>query len=332
MRRTALITGGAGFLGSNLVDELLHRGWQVSAYDNLVRGTLENLRHQMNHPRFSFVLGDVRDVHRLKSACHGASVIVHLAGMKIPRYGNALDTLEINNVGMKNVLDVAREFGARVIFASTSDVYGKNAVLPFSEESDLVIGPSTVQRWSYAVSKLFDEHLCLGYQEAYGLPVTILRFFGSYGPRQHLSWWGGPQAVFIGAILRSEELEIHGDGSQTRTFTYVTDTVAGIVAAVENEQANGEIFNIGNTRETSILDLALLIKALSGTPGPLKYKLVPYSAFGKYEDVMRRIPDIRKARSVLGFEPKTSLEEGLRLTIAWQRTVMPSEEKTCSRS
>ena len=195
------------------------------------------------------------------------------------------------------------------------------SALPFNEEGDLVLGPSTVRRWSYAASKIFDEHLCFAYQEAYNVPVVILRFFGSYGPRQHLSWWGGPQAVFIEAILNDTGLEIHGDGSQTRTFTYVSDTVSGIVAAAEQEIANGEIFNIGNTQEISILELAHMIKRLSGTPGELKYRLVPYSTFGKYEDVMRRVPDIDKAQRLLGFRPEVALEEGLRRTIEWQMTV-----------
>ncbi len=319
--KKVVITGVAGFIGSHLSDALLARDYRVVGVDNLSMGRIENVEHNFPNRRFTFSQLDVRHFESLKEACLGAEIIVHLAAYKIPRYGHALDTLLINNLGTKNVLDVAREGGCKVVLASTSDVYGKNARLPFHEESDLVMGPSTVKRWSYAVSKLFDEHLCLAYSETYGFPAVILRFFGSYGPRHHLSWWGGPQSVFISAALNDEEIEIHGDGSQTRSFTYISDTVSGTVAALENEKAAGEIFNLGSTHEISILDLAHLIKRLSGTPGKIRLRFVPYSSFsgGKYEDVKRRVPDIGKARRMLGFEPQVDLEQGLRWTIAWQR-------------
>ncbi len=315
------ITGAAGFIGSHLCDALLERGHTVAAIDNLSMGRLENIQHHLNNPRFKFIKEDVRNLAGLQAACAGADVIVSLAAFKIPRYGNALDTLLINTDGSRHVLEIARGLHCKVVIASTSDVYGKNPDLPFREDSDLVLGPSDVRRWSYAVSKLFDEHLGFAYQDAYGFPVVLLRFFGSYGPRHHLSWWGGPQAVFITKILKDEAIDIHGDGAQTRSFTYVSDTVSGIVAAVEKDEANGQIFNLGNTREISILGLAQLIKQLSGTPGELKAKFVPYTSFtgGKYEDVRRRIPEISKARSLLGFEPQVSLEVGLTQTIAWQK-------------
>jgi UDP-glucose 4-epimerase len=187
-----------------------------------------------------------------------------------------------------------------------------------------VIGPSTVARWSYAVSKLFDEHLAFAYQESYGLPVAVLRFFGSYGPRHHLSWWGGPQSVFIDAVLNDEEIPIHGDGLQTRSFTYVSDTVAGIYAAAIKPEANGEIFNIGSTHEITILDLARLIKRLCNTPGDLKLKFVPYESFtgSKYEDVRRRVPDTARCEKILGVRAVVGVEEGLHRTIEWQRRQM----------
>ncbi|NTU78933.1 MAG: SDR family NAD(P)-dependent oxidoreductase [Chloroflexales bacterium] len=320
---TIAVTGAAGFIGSHLCDALIEQGYHVVAIDNLSMGSLENLQSLTGHERFHFTKADVRDAETMRSLCGQAQAIVHLAAYKIPRYGNALDTLLINQQGAKNMLDVARETGCKVVLASTSDVYGKSPQLPFQEDGDLVIGPSTIRRWSYAVSKLYDEHLCLAYQEAYKFPVTVLRFFGSYGPRHHLSWWGGPQSVFISRILRDEEIEIHGDGTQTRSFTYVSDTVSGIVAAVESPEANGEILNLGSTFEISILKLAHLIKELTGTPGSLKLKLVPYNSIseGKYEDVMRRIPNIAKAHRLLGFTPQVGLEEGLLRTIAWQRSV-----------
>ena len=185
-----------------------------------------------------------------------------------------------------------------------------------------MLGPSTVPRWAYAVSKLFDEHLAFAFGEEYGIPVTILRIFGSYGPRQHLSWWGGPQSVFIDAILRDHVIPIHGDGNQTRSFTFVSDTVSGIVAALEHDTANNQIINVGSTHEICIVDLAKLIARLCGAPESLRLEFVPYKKISgrDYEDVMRRIPDVRKAKELFGFEAKVSLEEGLRRTIEWQRS------------
>lgn len=323
MNKKIVVTGAAGFIGSNLCEELLRRDYQVVAIDNLSMGSLANLQDCLNKPGFSFFKEDVMNADMMKSLCSDAEVIVHFAAYKIPRYGKAVDTLRINNEGTKNILDAARERQIKVVLASTSDVYGKNPKLPFNEESDLVIGPSTVSRWSYAVSKLFDEHLALAYKDAYGIPVSIIRFFGGYGPHQNLTWWGGPQSVFIGAVLRGQPMEIHGDGSQTRSFTYISDHVNGIVRIIESEQANGEIFNLGSTHEISILGLAQIInKLIRGEAEPL-LKLVPYTSFtGKsYEDVMRRVPDITKAENLLGFKWVVSLEEGLTNTIAWQRRI-----------
>lgn len=314
-----LVTGAAGFIGSHLCDALIERGHRVIAVDNLSMGRMENLGQCLDHPDFTFHQVDVVDKEMMNAIGAEAEVIVHLAAYKIPRYGKAIDTLRINAHGIFNVLDMAAKTGAKVVAASTSDVYGKNPELPFHEESDLLIGPSTVSRWSYAVSKLFDEHIALAYQEAYGFPVSLARFFGSYGPRHHLSWWGGPQSVFINAILKGEPVDIHGDGLQTRTFCYISDTVDGLLRMIENPDANGGIFNIGSVHEISILDLAFLIKKLSGTQGDMNVRYVPYETFGKYEDVRRRIPSIEKAKLILGFEPRISLEEGLRLTIGWQK-------------
>jgi UDP-glucose 4-epimerase len=207
------------------------------------------------------------------------------------------------------------------VLASTSDVYGRNPKLPFSEDDDSVIGSSKVARWSYAVSKLFDEHMGFAYQEAYKIPVTVLRFFGSYGPRHHLSWWGGPQAVFIDAVLNDREIPIHGDGLQTRSFTYVTDTVEGIYAAINKPEANGEILNIGSTHEITIVELAKTIKHIANTSTPLKLSFVPYESFtaGKYEDVRRRVPDVTRSERILGVKARVRIEEGLSRTIEWQR-------------
>ncbi len=317
------ITGVAGFIGSNLTDALLARGHAVAGLDNLSMGSLKNLEHLEGCADFEFHKLDVRDREAVRTAFRHVDCVIHLAAFKIPRYGKAIETLEINSEGGKNVLEIGRDGKRRVLLASTSDIYGKNPALPFSESSDSVLGPTTVPRWSYAVSKLFDEHMALAYHSSYDLPVTILRFFGSYGPRQHLSWWAGPQSVFISAILKNEPVEIHGDGSQTRSFTYISDLVDGIVRAAEYQRDPAAIFNLGNTEELTILRLAEVVHELCGTPNPLQLKIVPYAAIGgKYEDVLRRIPDITHAREELGFVPVVNLREGLAKTIAWQRVAM----------
>jgi UDP-glucose 4-epimerase len=316
------VTGCAGFLGSNLTARLLEAGHDVVGVDNLSMGLADNLAEFHGNPRFRFMQADVTDAAVLGSLGGPFEAVVHLAAFKIPRYGKAIDTLKINYRGTECALELARRLGCKLVLASTSDVYGRNPALPFSEEhTDHVIGNSKSPRWAYAVSKLFDEHLALAYQDAYRFPVTILRFFGSYGPKQPLSWWGGPPPVFIDCVLSDKPIPIHGDGSQTRSFTYVTDTVEGIYQATVRPEANGEIINIGNTQEITILELARRVKKASRTPGELKVEFVPYASFTgrKYEDVMRRVPDVALCERLLGVRARIDIDEGLERTIAWQR-------------
>jgi UDP-glucose 4-epimerase len=321
-KQKVLVTGVAGFLGSHLLDKLLAEGHEVIGIDNLSMGKLENIAHNFSNKQFQFLQKDVTDAATFEEI-EDVDCIVHLAAFKIPRYGKAIDTLKINYQGSENVLELGRKLNCKCVLASTSDVYGRNPNLPFSEESDSVIGSSKVARWSYAVSKLFDEHLAFAYQESYGFPTVLLRFFGSYGPRHHLSWWGGPQSVFIEAVLNDQEITIHGDGLQTRSFTYVSDTVAGIYAATVKPEANGEIFNIGSNHEITILELAKTIKQLCNTPTDLKLKFIPYESFtgNKYEDVRRRVPDSSRCERILGVKAEVSLEEGLTRTIEWHRSL-----------
>ncbi len=322
MTTSFVVTGCAGFLGSNLVGRMLEAGHHIVGIDNLSMGKVENLREYRDDPRFRFVEADVTEPSAFAGLEGKLAGIVHLAAFKIPRYGKAIDTLKINFRGTENALDFARRLGCKLVLASTSDIYGRNPELPFSEEgSDSVIGNSKSPRWAYAVSKLFDEHLALAYQDAYGFPVTILRFFGSYGPKQPLSWWGGPPPVFIDCVLNDKPIPVHGDGSQTRSFTYVSDSVEGIYQATVRAEANGEIINIGSTQEITILDLARRIKRLSGTPGEFNVEFVPYSSFTgrKYEDVMRRVPDVALCERLLGVRAKVDIDDGLSRTIEWQR-------------
>lgn len=325
--KTVLVTGAAGFLGSHLCDALLSHGHRVIGVDDLSHGNRENLAEACKNPGFSFHVADIADAAKLRAVSKDVEVFAHLAAFKIPRYGNRLQTLRVNSEGTLNILELAAEQKAKFVFTSTSDVYGRNPAVPFSETSESVLGPSTVARWAYAGSKLFDEHLAWGFSEAHGVPVTILRIFGSYGPRQHLSWWGGPQSVFIDSILNGESIPIHGDGLQTRSFTFVADTVSGILAALESSAANNQIINVGSTHEISIVELAKLIHSLSGASDPLRLEFVPYKKISgqDYEDVRRRIPDVGKAEKLLGFKANVSLEDGLKRTIAWQRAVRNAE-------
>ncbi len=323
--RRALVTGAAGFLASHLTDAMLARGYEVVGVDNLSHGNLRNLEQANRNPRFQFYEVDVCDLAALRNCVGRIDVVLHLAAYKIPRYSTATNTLLVNSQGTLNALRIACEQSARFVITSTSDVYGKNPVVPFAEDADSVLGPPTVTRWAYAASKMFDEHLVLAMAEDVGIYATILRIFGSYGPRQNLSWWGGPQSVFIDAILRGETIPIHGDGLQTRSFTFVQDTVRGIAAAAEAETAGQQIVNIGSSEEVSILELASRIYRLCGGIGRPPVKMIPYDEIAqrKYEDVRRRIPDTRKAKDLLGFEAATLLDEGLKETIAWQRQWIP---------
>lgn len=318
-----IITGAAGFIGSNLSKALLKHDHSVIGIDNLSYGLERNIADIKDHPNFEFVLGDIANPLILKD--YRADIIIHLASQKIPRYTNALRTLDENYLMLRNIVQKCILDKSKIIFASTSDVYGKNPNVPFNEESDLVLGSTTIKRWAYASSKIYGEQYIIANSEEYGLKFTIGRFFGSYGPNHNLTWWGGPQSGFITKAFNNEEIEIHGDGSQTRTFTYVEDTVAALVKFVEDPNSDNEIFNTGSNpeEEISILGLAELIwKLVNGEESYPKLKYIPYSSFGKYEDVMRRVPDISKLKKFFNFVPKYSLEKGLIKTIEWQRKIL----------
>jgi len=325
MMRNILVTGAAGFIGSHLSEALVRKGYQVTGLDNLSYGRIENLAPILAHPSFQFIQGDVRDVDLLRTIGRSMDAILHLAAFKIPRYSNALETLNVNSKGIENVLNVSVASGCRVIFASTSDVYGKNPNLPYSEKNDFYMGSPQIRRWSYAISKILGEHLCFLYHKEHGVRVTILRYFGSYGPKQNLTWWGGPQSIFIDCALKDAPMPIHGDGLQTRSFTYIGDTTEGTMRALESEDASGKVFNIGSTEETTILDLGKKVWRLVRGPEEPRIEYIPYRQFpGRYEDVRRRVPDIGLAKEILGFSPKVSLSEGLTQTIEWQRSVTTS--------
>ncbi len=284
-------------------------------------GSVDNLVEVAGSDAFELVVSDMRDVDAYRQALGDAEAVIHLAAKKIPKYGHATDTLLMNSECAHLVLDEAAANGTRVLMASTSDVYGMSPKQPVAEEDELVIGPSTVKRWAYAVSKLFDEHLALAYAAEQDVDVTLMRFFNSYGPHHHRSWWGGPQSLFIDAALGGETLTVHGDGSQQRCFTYASDLVEGIALCLESERLSSEVINLGNPDgEVTILELAQLVCELTERDPQNAIEFIPHEGlFGKYQEVQRRVPDITKARELLDYAPHVTLREGLTETVAWHR-------------
>ena len=315
------VTGAAGFIGANLCRRLVAEGVRVVGVDDLSRGNLANLGPCLESPLFRFEKLDCTRRHALRSAFEDVDAIVHLAAQKIPRYEGTLMTLEANVAGVNAACHAALSLDVDLVITSTSDVYG-NAPGPLSEDGTLVIGPPTSRRWAYAVSKMFDEHVALALASERDLRVTVLRLFNAYGPLNHLSWWGGPVVTFAEAMLDGEPIEIHGDGKQTRTFTYVSDTVDGIARALGRPESRGEVINIGGTETVTILELATRIHRAVGNGRSLGVEFVGYEELpGNYQDVRHRVPDTSKARELLGFEAQVSLDEGLRLTLDWHRSL-----------
>lgn len=317
MSKNVLVTGIAGMIGSHLLDVLLQKGYKVTGIDNLSYGSLDNIKHNLSNPNFKFYRVDVTDLDTLKILGKDIQTIVHLAAFKkIGEKDSAMPTFTINGKGTENIFEVAKMWGSKVVFASTSDVYGMSPDLPLNENGDLLLGPSMIRRWSYAVSKLYGEQMAFAYYHDFKVPVVVIRYFGGFSPRSSFAWSGGHVPIFIRAILNNEEVIVHGDGSQTRSMGFVDDLVNGTVLAMESEKAVGEIINIGNDEEMSVIDTAKLIHKIANTGKDLKVKFVPMSeVFGKYKDIMRRIPDLTKARTILGYEPKFKLEKAIQSTI-----------------
>jgi UDP-glucose 4-epimerase len=321
------VTGAAGFVGANLVERLLAAGSTVIGVDDMSTGTMANVAHLQSDDAFTLHEFDCRDEHRLFDAFAQCDAIVHLAAMKIPRYGGALKTMQVNVDGAHAAYEVALKTGAHVVLASTSDVYG-NAPAPFDEDGPVVHGPPTSRRWSYATSKLYDEHLALRLAEEQDLKVTILRLFNAYGRFNHPTWWGGPLSVFIETLMDGGTLEIHGDGQQSRSFTYVSDTVDGFCRALEHPESAGEIINIGASTPITILELAQKVQTALEIDGPLLATMTPLEGIGgNYQDVVYRVPATEKAKRILGFEAQVGLDEGIALTIEYIRERRAAEAR-----
>ena len=324
----ALVTGGAGFIGSHLVDALLASGWEVIVLDDLSTGRRENLAHLDGEPRLRLVVGDVCDADLVESLLSKCRVVYHLAAVVGVAHvlREPLRGLRTNVHGTDAVLAAALRHGARVCLASSSEVYGESEATPFVEDAPSVLGPTWVSRWSYAAAKMLDEHLAFAYARR-GLAVSIVRYFNAYGPRLHPDGYGSVVARFISQALAGEPLILYGDGQQTRSFTYVADTVQGTVLAGTEQAALGQVFNIGSEDEVSIAELARAVLAATGSSSPLRS--IPYAeAYGPgFAEPRRRRPSIEKARRLLGFAPHTPLVEGLAETVRWFRGMLPNEEQ-----
>ncbi len=305
-------------IGSHLLDEMLKLNYSIIGIDNLSYGNYENISHNISHPNFKFYNVDINDFETLKILGKDIDTIIHLAAYKkIGEKDLAMPTFKINCKGTENIFEVAKMWGSKVVFASTSDVYGMSPDLPLNEDGDLLLGPSMIKRWSYAVSKLYGEQLAFAYHHDYNVPIVVIRYFGGFSPRSSFAWSGGHVPIFIRAILEDKELIVHGDGTQTRSMGFVSDLVHGTILALESPKAIGEIINIGNDEELSIIDTANLIYEIAQTGNDKKIKFVPMSeVFGKYKDIMRRIPDLSKAKELLGYEPKVKIEDAIKETIA----------------
>ncbi|MDP7349542.1 MAG: GDP-mannose 4,6-dehydratase [Nitrospinota bacterium] len=316
MKKT-LVTGVAGMIGSHLTDSLLEKGYSIVGVDDLSVGKIENIEHQLRNKNYSFEKLDILDIQELKKVSRNVDTIVHLAATKkIGEDGSGYNTLTVNTKGTENVLEIAKKNNCKTVIASTSDVYGMSPDLPLKEDGDLLLGPSMIKRWSYAVSKLYCEQLAFAYNKDFNVPIVVLRYFGGFSPRSSFSWSGGHIPLFVDAILKNEELIVHGDGKQTRSMGYVSDLVDGTILAMENPSAIGQIINIGNDEEMSVIGTAYLIDKIANTGNELKIKFVPFeNVFGEYKDIMRRVPDLRKAKKLLGYEPQISLREAIKITI-----------------
>jgi UDP-glucose 4-epimerase len=316
----ALITGGAGFIGSHLADRLLEDGHQVVVLDNLSTGSIDNIAHLKGRTGFGYTIDSVTNESLLAELIDGCDVVFHLAaavGVKLI-VEQPVHTIETNVHGTEVVLKHANKKKKLVFIASTSEVYGKSTDVPFREAADVVMGPTTKHRWAYACSKLIDEFLALAYWKEKQLPVVIVRLFNTVGPRQ-TGRYGMVLPTFVRQALAGQPITVFGDGTQSRSFTYVGDVVEALVRLTHERRAVGEVFNIGNMGEVTISDLAERVKRMTGSCSPIQY--VPYDQAYEtgFEDMPRRVPDITKIRDFVGYEPKVKLDDIIRSVIEHMR-------------
>jgi UDP-glucose 4-epimerase len=316
MLMRVLITGGSGFVGSHLSEALLERGDEVFILDNLSTGSIDNVMHLKGHPRFHYTIDTVTNEPVLAELIDRCDIVVHLAaavGVKLI-VEQLVHTIETNVHGTEVVLKIANKKKKLVLIASTSEVYGKSVDVPFREDADLVLGATSKHRWAYACSKMIDEFLALAYWKERKLPVIVVRLFNTVGPRQ-TGQYGMVIPNFVRQALAGQPITVFGDGTQSRSFTYVGDVVRAMVALINEPRAIGQVFNIGNGHEISIGDLAAKIKAMTGSRSEIV--TIPYDQAYEagFEDMPRRVPDISRIRALVGYEPTVQLDETLQRVI-----------------
>ena len=316
----ALLTGGAGFVGSHLAEALLQQGHTVEVIDDLSTGSMDNITHLMGHPGFRVTIDTVMNEALVGEMVDRADLIFHLAaavGVKLIVEA-PVRTIETNVHGTEVVLKQAKRRGQRVVIFSTSEVYGKSTDVPFTETADLVMGPTSKHRWAYACSKALDEFLALAYFKEFRLPVVVVRLFNTVGPRQ-TGRYGMVIPTFVRQALAGEPITVFGDGTQSRAFTYVGDVVTGLLGLAASDAVVGEVYNIGNHEEISMMNLAIKVKAMTGSASEIV--LIPYDQAYEagFEDMPRRVPNLRKIRAAVGYQPTVGLDEILARVIAHER-------------
>jgi UDP-glucose 4-epimerase len=306
-------------LGSHLSEILIEDGHEVIGIDDLSYGSLSNLEKVINNSNFQFMNFDVRINDLLRHAFISCDTLVHLAAVKkVVESQSSFETLDVNVSATKNILELARVTGAKVIFASTSDIYGSSTDIPFKEDQDLVLGQSLAKRWAYAASKLYCEHLCVSYYKDFNVSVTMLRYFGGFSEKSAFLWSGGHVPIFIDQIMNKKPITIHGDGKQTRSMGHASDLANGTYLAIKNiDICAGEIINIGNDEEISVIDSAYMIADEMGVNrDDLDIEFIPEEEiYGTYKDLRRRKPDLSKAKRLIGYSPKISLTEAIQVVV-----------------
>lgn len=325
-RGKALVTGGAGFIGSHLAEALLEYGYEVVTVDDLSTGALENIGHLTKRPGFKHVAGSITDPVVMEPLIDDCTVIFHLAaavGVELI-LRDPVKTIETNILGTREILSLAQRYGRKVLLASTSEIYGKSIDVPFKEDDNRVLGSTTKTRWSYSTSKAADEFLALAYYRQMGLPVVIFRLFNTIGPRQ-TGRYGMVVPRFVDQALTGARLTVYGDGQQSRCFCDIQDVLAAIIGLAESDEAVGEVFNIGSTEELKVIDLAKRVLEIAGREShdqdPEHFlRFVPYEEAyeTEFEDLLRRVPDISKIKNTIGWEPKIPLEDSLRKIVNTQ--------------